>query len=113
MALTWNWDKRMGTCTINGRELNLYKGNALCIAIDEKVDPENPDEYMLVWFASDKVHMRNMLGLSRGHDNVMESWGITSMELDTNYKETGEIIQMLAKAKMEITITLYKGEEDG
>lgn len=106
MALNWDWDKKMGTCTMDGTELSLYRGNAFCIALKEY---EN-DTYSLMWFAADKNHMKNMLGLSKGFTNIVEDWGITELRLNTEYKETAEMITLLAKAKMEITIKLYKEE---
>ena len=103
MSLNWEWKDKMGTCTYeNGVKNNLYRGNALTIAIHE--DSEN---YNLVWFAADENHLKNMLGLTKGYENIMKNWGITELELNTEYKETVKIVNLMAKAKMKITIKLY------
>lgn len=90
---------------MQGQTLNLYRGNAFVIALHEKGDC-----YNLAWFAADENHMKNLLGLSKDYpDNDVEHWGITNMKLDTRYKETAKLVQLLARAKMNITIELYNG----
>lgn len=104
MALNWQWNDKMGECTYeNGHKTNLYKGNALTIAIHEHED----NTYTLAWFACDTDHLKNMLGITKGYDNVFKHFGIVELRLDTKYKETEKIIQLFAKAKMKIKIELY------
>ena len=103
MSLNWEWKDKMGTCTWkDGKTCNLYRGNALVIAIYE-----NGKYYNLAWFAADETHMKNMLGLTKGYNNIMKDWGITELELNTEYKETAKIVNLMSKAKMKITIKLY------
>ena len=105
MSLNWEWNDKMGTCTYeNGIKNNLYRGNAFTIAVYEN---EEDETYQLVWFAADENHMKNMLGLTKGYENVIEKWGIKELELNTEYKETVKIVNLMAKAKMKITIKLY------
>lgn len=103
MSLNWKREDKMGTCTYeDGTKCNLYRGNAFTIAIYE-----NNEYYNLAWFAADENHMKNMLGLNKGHSNIMKDWGIAELELNTEYKETIKIVNLMAKAKMKITIKLY------
>lgn len=104
MSLNWNWSDKIGSCTYNyGLKCNLYRGNAFVIAIHERED----HTYDLAWFAADEAHLKNLLGLNKGYDNIMQDWGIVELELNTEYKETTKIVNLMAKAKMKITIKLY------
>lgn len=108
MAIQWKWDDKMGECIYeDGTKVNLYQGNCLTIAIMEH---EN-ESYSLAWFFADEGHMKNMLGLAKGHDNIMEDWGIKKIRLDTRYKNVPKIVSAFARAKMEIEIELYIGEK--
>ena len=108
MALRWDWTDKMGECIYkDGTKVNLYQGNCLTIAVMEH---EN-DTYNLCWFFADERHMRAILGLTKGDDNIMKDWGIKRLRLDTRYKSVPEIVSTFAKAKMEIEIELYTGEE--
>lgn len=103
MSLNWKWEDKMGACTYeDGKKCNLYRGNAFVIAIYE-----DSGYYNLEWFAADENHMKNMLGLNKGYENIMKKWGITEIELNTEYKETVKIVNLMARAKMNITIKLY------
>lgn len=103
MSLNWQWSDKMGECThSNGLKTNLYRGNAFTIALYEK-----DNTYSLSWFAADEAHMKNMLGLTKGYDNCFIDFGITEMRLNTKYKETAKLVQMLAKSRTPITVTLY------
>lgn len=103
MSLNWQWTDKMGTCTFaDGSQCNIYRGNAFMIAIYE-----TDKTYSLVWFAADKNHMKNLLGLNKDFNNCFEDWKITEMSLDTKYKETKEFLQMACAAKLKITINLY------
>lgn len=105
MSLNWQWSDKMGECVYNnGYKSNLYRGNALTIAINEN-DKDNT--YTLAWFAADEAHLKNMLGLTKGYDNVFKEFGIKTLRLNTEYKETQTIIKLLAKAKVPVTIELY------
>lgn len=109
MALNWQWNDKMGTAKhVEGYTLNLYKGNAFVIAIYEWQDGEK-DLYNIHWFAVSEDHMKNMLGLNKGYDNCFKDFEIEEIRLDVNYKETAKLVQMFAKAKLEIKIELYEG----
>lgn len=106
MSLNWNWEDKIGECVYdNGQTSNIYRGNAFMIATTEYPD----DTYTLAWFAADKNHMKNLLGLTKGCTNVFMQFGIVEMSLSTKYPETAEMCAMLAKAKMNITIKLGEG----
>lgn len=110
MALTWEWNDKMGTAKhVEGYTLNLYRGNAFIIALYEW-EKDGKERYQLHWFAASKDHMKNMLGLNKDYDNCFKDFGIEEIRLDVNYKETADLVQMFAKAKLEIKIELYKGE---
>lgn len=104
MALHWQWNDKMGVSVDkNGYIANLYRGNAFVIAVYENDD----DTYSLAWFAADEAHMKALLGLTKDHTNIFADWGITQLKLDTRYKETAKLVQMLAKSKTPIRIELY------
>lgn len=103
MSLNWNWSDRMGEITYdNGATSILYRGNALCIALNE-----TDTTYSLAWFAEDKRHFENQLGLHKEYEACFENFGIKKFKLDTKYKETQTIVQLLAKARQKIEIELY------
>lgn len=108
MSLNWQWNDKMGTCTYDGgKKDNLYRGNAFMIAIHEW-----DNNYCLAWFAADKKHMQNQLGLTKEFkENSFADFGIVEFELDTKYPETAEFVKMLAKAKANVTIKLYHDKE--
>lgn len=112
MAITWDWTDKMGECEMQGKKLNLYRGNAFCIALNEFTNEEGTEQYYMEWFAADEEHMKNMLGLKKDYDNIMEDWGITAIRLDTRYKETAKMVQLFARARMNITIELYERGKD-
>ena len=111
MALHWDWNDIMGKCTYtNGHESTLYDGNAQIIAIDHLPD----DMYRLAWFSTDKKHLQNMIGLTKGHEGILDEnrrlFGITSIKLNTACREVPDIVKDLAKAKVNISIELYYDE---
>lgn len=111
MALIWQWNDQMGTAKhVEGYTLNLYRGNAFVIALYEWEEEKGDKFYNLHWFAAGEDHMKNMLGLNKGYTNCFKDFGIEEIRLDVNYKETAKLVQMFAKAKLEIKIELYKGE---
>lgn len=108
MALNWKWEDKMGECTYtNGDKSTLYQGNAHMIAV--YLLPDNA--YQLAWYSIDKEHFRNMLGLSKGYEGVLDAnrrWlDIETLKLNTAYKSVPNIVSDLAKAKVNIKIELY------
>lgn len=105
MALNWNWTDRMGSVIYDDGSCDvLYKGNAYIIAIRHN-DEDNT--YNLTWFAADKDHLKNMLGLTKGYDCCMNSFGIESIELNGNYKHVREIVDMIMRSKWRPHIRIY------
>lgn len=110
--LRWDWNKKIGKVKYeDGREDNLYQGNAQLIAIHENED----NTYYLSWFSTDKDHLRNMLGLNKGCEGCISEnrlFSITEISLDTENKETAKIISDFAKAKIKIRINLYNSKSE-
>jgi hypothetical protein len=110
MSLNWQWDDKMGEVIYdNGERNTLYQGNALTIAVHHTDD----GCYSLVWFAADKEHLRNLLGTAKGHENVMQHWGIRTIRLNTHYRSVPGIVSEFAKAKMPITVELFQDDGKG
>lgn len=105
MAIRWKWNDKMGEVIYkDGTKTNLYQGNAYMICIQE-----HPNEtYTLEWFAAGKEHLKNMLGLTKGYNNIIEDWGIKTIRLNLKYKTAPEIASLLIKAGLEIEIITYK-----
>ena len=108
MSLNWTWHDVMGECAYtNGAKSTLYQGNAQIIAINHLPD----NMYNLAWFSADKEHLRNMLGLTKSHDGVLDEnrrfFGIETIKLNTAYKSIPDIVKDFAKAKVNINIELY------
>lgn len=108
MSLNWQWKERIGSCTyVNGSKSFLYVGNAFLIALNEW-EENGKNLYSLAWFAADKKHMENQLGLTKEwKKNSFNDFQITEFCLNTKYKETAQFIQLLAKAKANVKIQLY------
>lgn len=107
MAIRWNWKDKIGEVIYkDGTKHSLYQGNALLIALSEHKN----GTYTLAWFFADENHMKNMLGLTKDYkDNSMTD--CKRIRLDVRYKSTPKIVSTFARAKMEIEIELYVGEE--
>lgn len=119
MGLNWTWTDKMGEVLFmntvpnpKGIRTMIYQGNALMIWVDE--NPED-NTYTLNNFASDFEHLKNMLGLNshKGYEktNLFNTWNIKEIRLNTRYKSVQRIVELLARAKTDITITLYHEEE--
>lgn len=113
MSLNWQWSDKMGEVVYeNGHTAALYQGNALMIAVNEFED----DTYSLAWFAADKEHLRNMIGLNakKGYDGCLDDdgklYGIKTFRLNTRYKSVPQIVSDLAKAHVSVGIELYHEE---
>lgn len=104
MSLNWSWNNKVGECVYdNGHTCNLYEGNALIIAIEE-----TDTTYSLGWFAADLAHMKNMLGLTKGHDNCFEDFGVAKLRFNEKARNAEKLVSLFAKAKMPITVEFYK-----
>lgn len=104
MALNWQWTDKLGSVEYtDGTTNTLYKGNAHIIAIQHLPD----DFYTLAWFAADREHFKNLLGLNKGYTNVFQDFGVKAFNLDRTRKEAQQIAADLIKSGMPVTITLY------
>lgn len=106
MALHWQWNDKMGTATdTRGYKYNLYRGNAFMIGLAEW-EKDGEQMWNMAFFFVSEEHARNCLGLSKGYEreDYMENW---TFELDTSYSENRKFVQLLARAKVKCTITLY------
>lgn len=108
MALGWDWNKKMGEIIHeDGSKVDLYQGNAYFIGTMDL--PEG--RYQLVYFAADKEHLKNMLGLTKGYDNMIKDWGIKTIKLNLEYKTVPELVSLLLKAGLELEIITYRDRE--
>lgn len=123
MALTWEWNKKVGEAVFDAEsvldpkkeiKVNLYEGNAYLIFIYEYVDKDTKENmYTLAGFFADKAHMNNCLGLTKGHENIYARNGRLkrisfNKAKSKNYKE---IISALVKAFDDIEIKIYTKED--
>ena len=108
MALNWDWNDKMGECTyFNGTKDTLYQGNAHMIAVG--FPSENT--YQVSWFSIDRDHFKNMLGLNKGHESILDEhrnlFNIDTLRLNTAYSNVRRIVYDLARARVNINIELY------
>ena len=63
MALTWDWDKKIGELDIRQGEqdfkISIFEGNALAIFISEWINDEGKEAYSMYNFFCDKEHFKN------------------------------------------------------
>lgn len=120
MSLSWEWNDRIGTCTVeqnvHGKEpytFNIYKGNAFAIFIYE-YDNDGVGKYALTNFFADKTHAKRMLGLDSkyketyGKKNYLDHDYERYVEfaLDASRKEAKELAELLMKAEWKSGITI-------
>lgn len=105
MALNWNWNNKIGKAIYNdGTELQLYKGNAYIIACHEW-NQGGQDLYNVCWFAVDKEHMKNMLGIGKIKDgNIFAHYGITDIILYNDYKHAAELTGLIIKSGWNVSV---------
>lgn len=111
MAYNWNWDKKMGEIFHDKWHYNLYEGNGVMIAIDEwKDENDGKDKYRVAWFLCDKTHMKDCLGLTKGHDDMFEG----NVDKLIIYKDRSQywkdIVDAFTKAEPNIVIEIYPTE---
>lgn len=126
MALTWNWDNKVGEA-IFARKMhsgetkefttNLYEGNAYLVFIYEWKE-DDTEKYNLQGFFLDKAHMKRCLGIDKrskdtyGH-NTYATDGNPLVKIrfnkakSSNYKE---IIPAFIEAFDNIDIEVYTEE---
>lgn len=114
MSLNWEWTDKMGEVLYeDGHTDVLYQGNALMIAVNHYTVADGSEYYLLSWFAADKEHLRNLLGLSKtDKTNYLAQWGVKSLRLNTRYKSVPTILTELAKSHTTVTIELFYEKEE-
>ena len=110
MALRWDWNKKIGQLHIRQGEkdfnIDVYRGNALAIFINEWKNEEGKDVWMMYNFFCDKEHFRNC---TQDKDwNYAEEWvRLTLWEVPNDF---WIIIKDLAKRGVTIEI---RRKDDG
>ena len=110
MALRWQWNEKGGEVTFkNGDVYPWYEGNGLMIVLNEW--QENEETYWsMFWFFADKEHAKNMLGLSKGHENCFSDNPITEITINRKWSyQWKDLVTLLTKAFPDIRITLHNG----
>lgn len=114
MSLNWDWKDKLGELVITdgNREWNIdvYAGNALAIFVYNYTDEQGEKMYQLHNFFADREHLKNMLGMGKGsykHEKLEYFSDWRHLKLNTAYKRTADIVQLLAKAHVDVTIELY------
>ena len=115
MSLNWSFEHPAGLWTIPAgvpgmdtmrkeTTFTLYRGNAYLIVLNE-----TETEYTLVSFWRDKEHMKNCLGLTRGHDNIYQDWEGSHIFLyEDNCPHARQIADAMFRAFENITVTIQK-----
>lgn len=124
MSLNWLWKDKCGEAVVSdacGKEftVELYQGNAFLIFIRKykETDSEGVEHnmYSLWSFFADEGHAKNCLGLNKGYTNMFLDNGdtIKKIRLDkSKHSKAQKLIGMLVKAFDEITIELYKEDNN-
>lgn len=107
MAITWDWNNKIGELQIKQEEneftINVYQGNALAIFIHEFTNNEGVEQYSIYNFFCDKEHFRRCAK----EFNYAEEWvKLTLWEVPNDF---WIILKDLSKRGVEIHIT-KKGE---
>ena len=107
MAITWDWNNKIGELQIKQEEneftINVYQGNALAIFIHEFTNNEGVEQYSIYNFFCDKEHFRRCAK----EFNYAEEWvKLTLWEVPNDF---WIILKDLSKRGVEIHIT-QKGE---
>lgn len=114
MSLNWNFKKDFYGVMITRyqtkdetivNQYNLYDGNALMIACFE-----TNKKYQVRDFFTNKDHMKNCLGLTKGFENIHEDREI-KLVLKPNSKSAKTIAESFIKAKFKKRLTIIFTEE--
>lgn len=119
MALYWDWKEKVGEAIFeqNGKEytINLYKGNAFLIFINEYKETDSEgvehDVYNLYAFFADEAHAKRCLGLVKGTDNMFNDGFYRMKKIKINkekYSYTNKLVSLLVKAFDNLEIEIYK-----
>ena len=121
MSLNWRWNEKCGWAVFQQGEkefyVNLYKGNAFLIFLYE-YEENGEAMYQLYSFWADKQHMKNCLGLNQkgGYGgNMFDEGGCKLKKIRINkakYPYTKDLVQTLVQAFDDLTIEIFKEEEE-
>lgn len=118
MALTWNWDSKMGEVIIHDEiqnkdfVKNLYEGNAFLIFMNEWKEGDS-DLYSLYSFFADEKHAKRCLGLEKDSTNIFTDGAVKLIKLRINKKKSRnwkKIVKLFSEAFDNIEIELYSEE---
>lgn len=103
MAITWDWNNKIGELQIKQEEkeftISVYKGNALAIFIHEFTNSEGVEQYSMYNFFCDKEHFRRCAK----EFNYAEEWvKLTLWEVPNDF---WVILKDLFKRGVEINLT--------
>lgn len=112
MALTWDWNKRCGTITMENKgkemEVSLYEGNAMLIMLYEYKENDE-DMYLLYGFFADETHMKRCLGIAKDYDNLHKE--IRRIKINkARHSDWKKIVTAFAQAYDNITIEIVNEE---
>lgn len=111
MALQWDWQKKMGTLTIEQNQdgkkarfkINIYDGNCMAIMLSMR-KKDGKDWYQLYSFFADEQHCKNIF---KEHKKLF--WDkVVKIELNTAYKNAERLAKILVKCGY--TVTIYNKE---
>lgn len=109
MAVTWNWNNKLGYYLIKNEKvtykIDLYVGN--CLGVEIRNFPNNPNQYEFVGFWNNEEHLDNMLGLKKGYSNLYEE--VKEIHLFSTYSKWEKIARRFVKAGIKVIIE--KGDE--
>ena len=117
MALTWDWNKRIGTAYFKSDvygdfEISLYQGNAFLIMLNE-YENDGKDVYDMFGFFVDEPHMKKCLGISKGCENLYDNeiYTLVKVDIDKNYLYLDKLIKALVKAfdSIDINVGHFEG----
>lgn len=126
MALTWTWKDKYGemisefrnptTGEVVERKVDLYVGNCLMVAI-YNYEENGKKMYSLDSFFVDNDHAKRCLGLDKkyGKDNMYDDGisKVVKLRIDkSKYSKAEKLIGLFVKAFDELTVELYKEEEE-
>ena len=125
MALTWDWDKKIGEMEVvqtHGTDakrltFNLYNGNACLIIVYEWTEPNGKEKYSVHGFFVDIPHMKNCLGLNKkgGYtENIYNTphERVTKFRFSKKCRDLKKIIPLIIEAFDNINIEIYTEAEE-
>lgn len=121
MAVTWNWDAKVGEAIIEQTfdgiprrfTVNLYNGNCYLIFIREW-EQDDKQMYSMFGFFADKEHMNRCLGLKKNYDNMfnMDYQKLKKLRLSKDCRHLKEIADAFMRAMDEVEIEVYTEKKD-